>query len=81
MTTWTQRTHVTYADGAVKDYGPTLRDADRMVELLAQVSILRQAGENNELHTTLDSNYNVTRYTVLRHLQDREIVNTFDRNP
>lgn len=79
MATWTQNTLVTYNDGTTKKYEPRLRSADRMVGLLAQVSFLRQAGEDIELHQETDNDFRVVRYIIRRHAKDREIVNTFDR--
>lgn len=79
MATWIQTTTATYKTGMVKTYGPTTRTADRMVAMFAQISFLRQAGEDITLDQEVDDNYHPIRYIIHRHLKDRDVVNVFNR--
>lgn len=75
MTKWMQ---YTYVNGELK-YGPTVRTADRMLELFAQMHFLRQAGEDIAVHCETDEDYNVTAYLVARPKKERPVSYRFVR--
>ena len=80
MARWKQETVVTYTDGTMKTYSPKIRTADRMVEMLAQVSFLKQAGEYAELTCDVDDeDYSITAYHIFRKMKDRSVENIFTR--
>lgn len=76
MAKWTQ---YTYINGKLA-YEPHERSADRMVELMAQMHFLRQAGEQIEVHVKTDNNFNVVEYTATRNMKDKTAFYRFIMN-
>lgn len=68
----------TFVNGEQK-YTPHYLSSDEMVERLAQVLVLRQAGTDITLHRDVDEMWRVTRYIVsMTHPAGRIIRHTYD---
>ena len=65
-----------YVNGEKSDEVRVLT-AHEMVERLAQVMFLRQAGENIRLSTECDENYDTAKYIVRCEASDREIIHHY----
>lgn len=80
MAKWKQETFVNTTNGAIKTYSPKIRTADRMVEILAQVSFLRQAGENIRLESEVDAeDFSIAKYRIFRKMSDCSVENIFTK--
>lgn len=76
---WVQDTIVTLPDGTVELHDPIDRTTDRLVEILAQVSYLRQSGSDVTLERECDDNFETTRYIITRHYDGKTVENIITR--
>lgn len=70
MARWMQKT---YVNGELK-YEPKMKTDNEMMERFAQIIFLKQAGEDIELHQTVNDNYEAVEYTATLKLKDRTVV-------
>ena len=73
MARWMQKT---YANGELK-YEPKMKTDNEMMERFAQIIFLKQAGEDIELHQTVNDNYEAVEYTATLKLKDRTVVHVY----
>lgn len=75
MTTWKQTTTV---NGEAK-YEERIIDSDKLLRMMAQCHLNKQAGEDFTLKTEVNSKYEVITYIFVRKLKDRIVINRFEK--
>lgn len=68
----------TYVNGELK-YSPKVRTADDMVRLMAAMHFHRQAGANVTVNVETDNKFSETAYIFHRVMQDRVVINRFEK--
>ena len=62
-----------------RDYPERIIDSDKLLRMMAQSHLNRQAGEDFTLKTEVNEMYEVTAYIFVRKLKDRTVVNRFEK--
>lgn len=75
MANWKQCSVV--LDG--KRYPERIIDSDKLLRMMAQCHLNRQAGEDFTLKTEVNEKYEVTAYIFVRKLPGRTVINRFEK--
>lgn len=75
MTTWKQTTLV----NGTPSYSTRIIDSDKLLRMMAQCHLNRQAGEDFTLKTEVNERYEVITYIFVRKLNDKIVINRFEK--
>lgn len=75
MANWKQTTEVV----GEKTYPERIIDSDKLLRMMAQSHLNRQAGEYFTLKTEVNEKYEVVTYIFVRKLSNRTVINRFEK--